>query len=976
MTSIKAQAILNDAARRMVPVIDGMEKVFKGGVTDTVNNGTVDLPSLAKLIADANSRFDANSGQITADAVAAKMAAAASAADAAAKAVTSDARANDSASYMSAAQAASLTSVAAANASQFVNGRWPTTAAGLGQGVRGVTVTVPGSGGTNATYALGWSGGTQVLAPVGYFVVAGGAVVKVVVTYWGYYSAGSPTPLFTACPGLIGVTATADMHVNTDINDFFLSPLNAANDAYIIYQVTAGPVATEWSRLPASALAYVTDAKLKGLSLDSIFSDYIGTATPGAGSGTFASASTFWFQNPAKRRGHAFNATISLAAGATLKCKRCTRSGQVLTWANEISVTSTTGIVSIGPSQLATLDLQPDDYLAIYAPANSLRYTAVTLSDTPYFLQLGDNTTTFTFSGSPTTTNNIEARIDFYSVANTNFNNSVTAVKADALFDEQGQIISLGEIAPTDQATTLNTTATFFLLQSCPETTFISSIPIFSKIPAIVLFTLVKPKAGGGYTLLRKLTLKLAAGNNEPSYLDGSLPLIKAPRGSLFGILPLTASAIPYITTPIAAGDYNTSGEVTGDVTTLSQVFGRQVQWGVKLFAPSMKRKRERAQKRYLTDINMGIAGAIPAGCKSAGMTYSAGYATNTTTGLSSAYLEGLRSSNEARAKSRHPLMFTTASDKAACYRRPIFGLASVDAGSIGYIDAATNKIALTATWGGGSTLPGDATGAFKTCSFTIPLNVDLIPELTNDAKVITFKLTNPLTGESDSVSLFSSTTGVDAGQCFGVAGTAVLAGTVKVKAVQHLSLIYEPTDAAVGDSITESSAASVPANSWGYLLNAALGGKCIVSGDGGTKSDALLRRVREILIDYPTVARVWALIGANNATDGATGVTNFQNEMTATKALCDAYGVKLIVICPTPLGNGNQSYITQMRDYVLAQGWPTVRADLRLAVAGTNGVTFNPAKFAPDTVHPLDGGHADIADQCKIDQTEAFDYL
>jgi lysophospholipase L1-like esterase len=142
------------------------------------------------------------------------------------------------------------TSISARDAALLSSGLWPTTAAGIGNGVAGTSGLVAGSGGTDGTFALAFSGGTQVLAPVGYFVVTGGAVTQVVITYKGYYSAGTPTISFAASSGLTGASVTAVMAANTPVNQYFTVP--ASTDSLILYKVTAGPVAIEHTRYATS----------------------------------------------------------------------------------------------------------------------------------------------------------------------------------------------------------------------------------------------------------------------------------------------------------------------------------------------------------------------------------------------------------------------------------------------------------------------------------------------------------------------------------------------------------------------------------------------------------------------------------------------------------------------------------------------------------------------------------------------------
>ena len=146
-----------------------------------------------------------------------------------------------------------VTTAASRDAALLSRGLWQTTAQGIGNGVAGTASLVAGSGGTNGTFALAFSGGTQVIAPEGYLVVAGGSVTQVVITYAGHYSAGVPTLSFAASAGLTGASATSVMGANTPIGQYFSVPVTGSNDFLALYRVDAGPVATEITRYPSSA---------------------------------------------------------------------------------------------------------------------------------------------------------------------------------------------------------------------------------------------------------------------------------------------------------------------------------------------------------------------------------------------------------------------------------------------------------------------------------------------------------------------------------------------------------------------------------------------------------------------------------------------------------------------------------------------------------------------------------------------------
>lgn len=208
-----AQSRLSDAADKAEIGADILQRVAEGDENTEVPTAGGVRPSVAKWFKDRYGEFyDWSAGILSGNLAAAER-----------------------------AEAGAGRAELARDALLLSRGIWPTTAAGIGQGVAGVASIVPGSGGANGTFALGLSGGTQVIAPQGYFVVAGGSVTQVVITYPGYYSAGTPTLSFAASSGLTGASATAVMSANTPVGGYFSTP--AAPNYAQLYQVAAGPVA-------------------------------------------------------------------------------------------------------------------------------------------------------------------------------------------------------------------------------------------------------------------------------------------------------------------------------------------------------------------------------------------------------------------------------------------------------------------------------------------------------------------------------------------------------------------------------------------------------------------------------------------------------------------------------------------------------------------------------------------------------------
>jgi hypothetical protein len=89
---------------------------------------------------------------------------------------------------------------------------FPTAAAtNVPRGVLNATISAAGSGGTNGTFALAWTGGNFSANPIGTFTVSGGAVTAITIAEPGLYIGASPTaptPVFSASSGLSGASGT------------------------------------------------------------------------------------------------------------------------------------------------------------------------------------------------------------------------------------------------------------------------------------------------------------------------------------------------------------------------------------------------------------------------------------------------------------------------------------------------------------------------------------------------------------------------------------------------------------------------------------------------------------------------------------------------------------------------------------------------------------------------------------------------
>lgn len=148
-------------------------------------------------------------------------------------------------------EAAQSGAEAARDAALLSRGVFASTADALSKGVASLASLVAGSGGTNGTFDLAFSGGAGTGA-AGVFVVAGGAVVSTTITATGRGYTSAPTVSFAASSGLTGASATAVIANNADVGEYFSVPVVGTVDSLILYRVDAGPVATELTRYPSA----------------------------------------------------------------------------------------------------------------------------------------------------------------------------------------------------------------------------------------------------------------------------------------------------------------------------------------------------------------------------------------------------------------------------------------------------------------------------------------------------------------------------------------------------------------------------------------------------------------------------------------------------------------------------------------------------------------------------------------------------
>lgn len=189
-------------------------KTIAGDAGAPLNAGDIASGGLRTITYSASlGKFVVFLGNSVASAAASASAAGAGAATATAQAGVATAAAGTAtgqAGVATSAAATATTQAGVATVASATLGAYPNSAStnvprGLTQASVGAITA--GSGGTNGTFALAWSGGNFSVNPTGTFTVAGGVLTAVTITGPGLYIGASPTvptPSFAASSGLTG----------------------------------------------------------------------------------------------------------------------------------------------------------------------------------------------------------------------------------------------------------------------------------------------------------------------------------------------------------------------------------------------------------------------------------------------------------------------------------------------------------------------------------------------------------------------------------------------------------------------------------------------------------------------------------------------------------------------------------------------------------------------------------------------------
>lgn len=150
-----------------------------------------------------------------------------------------------------------------------LNGLFASTANALSSGVINTATLVGGTGGTNGTFAVAFSGGAGSGAAAT-FVVAGGAVTQITITSKGVGYTSAPTMSFAASTGLSGASATAVIAPRTNSGDYFLV-IGTGNTYAEVYKNVSG-VATD-QNIAVPSLASVLSVAALNTTITAASSD-------------------------------------------------------------------------------------------------------------------------------------------------------------------------------------------------------------------------------------------------------------------------------------------------------------------------------------------------------------------------------------------------------------------------------------------------------------------------------------------------------------------------------------------------------------------------------------------------------------------------------------------------------------------------------------------------------------------------------
>ena len=285
-----------------------------------------------------------------------------------------------------------------------------------------------------------------------------------------------------------------------------------------------------------------------------------------------------------------------------------------------------------------------------------------------------------------------------------------------------------------------------------------------------------------------------------------------------------------------------------------------------------------------------------------------------------------------------------------------VFGLVCkhIQKGALYLVHGDTNTITLHGQYAGDATIP--TVKASTQLPFTITAGKKYLLDVFKTGWKHTFTITDMETMQSASVTFDNSTqknSGSYCGKGWGGPGVISMSGDVVFHNHRYYVSNYKtPRVMFIGDSITEGTnmGAGVDIkNRWCSLLRSQyFGYDALICGRGGATSGDIISRMDafETLDIKPDIVII--LDGTNERSDS--GLSGWKTNMPLIVSKIESWGAKPI-ICVPPVSSSGFSYIAEMRDFILAQGWNTIRMDIATSL-NHDGQTYDSSLYT-DGVHP-----------------------
>ena len=190
--------------------------------------------------------------------------------------------------------------------------------------------------------------------------------------------------------------------------------------------------------------------------------------------------------------------------------------------------------------------------------------------------------------------------------------------------------------------------------------------------------------------------------------------------------------------------------------------------------------------------------------------------------------------------------------------------------------------------------------------------------------------------------------------------------GKIELSNIRFLTALNQGTKAIfIGDSITEGLGMKTTdiSKRWCSLLrDSYFNGNALCCGIGNGTTNNVKQVLDNIEYYCNYIKYYFVMIGTNQRSTG--GVTSWKTQIVEIYNKIKEFGGIPIIIVP-PLARADSEYILQMRDFILENGWDTIRMDI--ATSTGDGITFD-TSLSTDGVHFNVNGNQKMYERALID--------